>query len=614
MIFELKSKPLFSATWPKDQEYSTATSSQVEKVKRSPVSERESTNYLPDDSSGSGERSSNAEGSGIHVLKDFMLSEKIAKGLKGDPGRNGNKFHKLYIDNKRKHDKLLETRTKNNNNAPKSSSGSSPLKGDTGIISSHSQNSHSLDSDASEKSELNTNSGVLDKLSEIENKRKDILTNFDASQREGSGNSGNYEQTAERNINLSGKEGLSEAYEKHRKLYEELSRFFPNKNKQSVDVIAPTLRPKRQYFEEYDEGNYEVYPTDENDDENDEETDEELDDSKEAVAGTFALLETGDNFEGAPRSRRDIDAVVDQGEKRKLSPYPSKTYDDYTTEGPLSQPVEKLYDGKSPGSGNREPTTNKLQKLSSGNGPEDNLSLSEADYERKKNEYLMKEFGPGVITAGNMHDTDLEYGESGYFKDPMNNIQSHEDNANKLASKTVQKSDKSPHLDAAKINMKGPKIGTDPGIPANFEPEKYTGEQRKQQQKQMHKKKKGQRKYRKEGKDIEGMKEAPEWKNDRHKKVKQVSDLGGKTSSQDQKMIHKTQKHGKNHKGSNVKTGEFSEQLGKIGKAKSRRKRIKLVMEKRKRKAERSLNIETWSSYNTVSRNYYFFHYKCLYS
>ena len=568
------------------------TSSEEGKVKRSPVSEQGSTNFLPDDSSGSGEGLPNAEGSGINMLKDFMLSEKKAKGLKGDPGHKGNIGHKPKIDNIRKHDKLLEIMT-NQDNSPENSPESNKLKGDTGIISSHPQSLRS-----SKNSSINTNSGVLDNLSRVENERKEILSNFDASQREGSGSSGNYEQAAHRKLSGTAEkeEVHKEVYEKHRKLYEELSQFFPNGNQRSIGTDELSIRPKRNRIDDSDGGDYEIYSAEQFDDEDDNEgNDEELDDSEEGLAKAFAVIDSGENFEYAPRSRRNVDEAVDQGMKRKISPYPSQKYDEYAIEVASANPVEVMYDGKSAGSSYKEPTINSLQKLSAEKGSDDQMSLTDPVYERQKNEYMKKEFGSGLEATGQTENSESGSGGSGNVIGLISKSQSQEP-----SSKIVQKSESSSHVDAAKINMKGPKIGTDPGRPAYLEPERYNEEQHTQQQKQMHKKKKGKRKYRNEGKDIEGIKEAQEWKNDGRKKIKHVSDQGGKISH-DEKVVHKMQKHGKKHKGSGVKTGEFSEQLEKIGKAKSRRKRIKLVMEKRKRKAERSLNSETWGPRKKVS-------------
>ena len=527
-----------------------------------------------------------------------MLSEKKAKGLKGDLGSNKDHPHKPKTHNLRKHDKLLKVVTSSrslgtsSNSIPKHSK----LKGDNGKILSKSEKSL-IDLAASRNSKMSTNSGVLDKLTKIEKARKEILTNFDASQREGSGSSGDGEETAQKTTNLSNKENVPpEVYEKHRKLYEELSQFFPNGNHHPMGIDVTSIRPKRHRIEEFDDGNYEIYPVEQNDDENDEENDEELENTEDGFARDFALVENDDDdFVPIPRSRRDIDVSTGHEMKRKLSPDPSKKYDEYAMQTASSKPIEVLYDGKRPGSYYQEPTSNNLQKLSSDEELEDEASLSDPVYERQKEAYLKTELGSGMTTIEQPQKLGSRSDESSAIVSPSHNLQIQENKTNKFSSTMAQKSESSPHVDTAKINMKGPKIGTDPGLPANLQAEKYAEEGHDHQQRQMHKKKKGKKRYRKQGKDIEGINDKSNWKGNGRKAVKQISHLGSK-STQDQKIMHKAQKHRKNSKGTKVQTGEFSEQLGKAGKAKSRRKRIKLVMEKRKRKAERSLDGEAWDS------------------
>ena len=530
-----------------------------------------------------------------------MLSEKKAKGLKGDLGGNTDYSHKPKTHNLRKHDKLTKVVT--SSRSPEISSNKIPktkkLKGDDGKMLSKSQKSL-IDLAASRNSKLSTNSGVLDKLTKIEKARKEILTNFDASQREGSGSSGDGEETDEKKTNLSDKKNVpTEVFEKHRKLYEELSQFFPNGNHQPMEKDMTSIRPKRHRIEEFDDGNYEIYPVEQYDDENDDENEEELENTGDGLAKDFAPIENDDDdFVHAPRPRREIDVSIDVSTghemKRKLSPDPSKKYDEYTMQAASSKPIEVLYDGKHTGSYYQEPISSNLQKLSSNEGFEDQTSLSDPVYERQKEAYLKAELGSGM-TIEQTQKLGSGSGEPSAVVKPSSNVQLQENMTNRFSSMIVQKAKSSPRVDTAKINMKGPKIGTDPGLPSNLEAEKYVEEEHDHQQKKMHKKKKGKKKYRKQGKDIEGIHEKSNWNGGGRKAVKEISDLGSK-STPNQKVTHKAQKHHKNSKGTKVKTGEFSEQLEKAGKAKSRRKRIKLVMEKRKRKAERSLDGETWNS------------------
>ena len=611
---------IFLEIWPQDQTHSTMTRIQV---KRSPASKRGLPKTLPEESSGSGENSETAEGSGINMLKDFMISENKAKGPKGDSGYKHRNAEKAKINNMRKHDNLLHEMmgVDNSESQPENNPKNTRLKGDNGKVLSHSEKKwlHSFFGHdvlhGDKNTEINTNAGVLDKLNHIEEERKQILTNFHASQREESSGSGNYEQSSlgeTKTKNTAKNEKVpSQVYEKHRQLYEELSQFFPNGNHQSLASETSSLRAKRHRIEEFDDVGYDLNPdVDYDDDDVDEEASDEETDyddlGQESLAREIAANEADEEYGGMSRSRRSSEDIVDKGFKRKVSPDPAKNYDDYDKEATSPRPMEVPYENQKIALSYQEPTSNNLEKISSEKSFEDQSNLADPAYERKKSKYLEIELGSG-LPVGRSDYSGLESGESGNFRAPIKSSYLQGNSAKGVSFKAAQKSvsakikGENSRLDTAKINMKGPKIGTDPGRP--IEAEKYVEEEKQQVHKHMHKKKKGKKKYQK--KDKEGVKERTEWRNNGHKNVKEVADLGGKGN---QEIGHVKHEHGKEVKGLKSKTGEFSEQLGRIGKAKSRRKRIKLVMEKRKRKAERSLNGETWGSNKKVSMLCHYVH------
>ena len=584
-----------------------------EEVKRSSDRERGATNNQSEDFSGSGESSATAEGSGINMLKDFMLSEKKAKKAKGDPGYKQFSTDRAKIDNKRKNDKLIQVMKSNENSELQDDrkSMNTRLKGDNGNVLSHSERKwlHSffghnvLHADTSARTSTNTE--VIDKLSHIDDERKQILRKFESSQRESSGASGNYEHQVQSNGKMLEK-FPPQMYEKHQKLYEELSQFFPNRNHDSTEMEESSLRPKRHRVEKYDESDDESYPIEIYNDNDEGENDNDVEDDygRKMFAAAIDLGDYYDEFEGTPRSRRTVDEVSDF--KRKISPSADQKYDEYEKGTASSQPVEVPYEKQKLTVSYKEQMTNNIEKMSPQNAFEDRASLHEADYERKKNEYLRKAFGSGfqIESAGNTDYSGSESGNggSGNFHGLIE--KSEKGTSDEALSFTTGKKSEpkqSRIADAAKINMKGPKIGTDPGRPAYLEGERYL-EEDQGPRKELHNRKKKHRKYHKESNHVESQKEPSIHRNEGRKNVKQVSHLK-ENALGDSKQVHMGKMKGKNSKGAGSEIGDssYSEQLGKVGKAKSRRKRIKLVMEKRKRKAERSLNMESWSSKSMVN-------------
>lgn len=544
-----------------------------------------------------------------------MLSEKKAKGPKGDKGVMKNEAHQAKIDNMRKHDKLLQIMTNDDSSESQieNKAKNSRLKGDNGKVLSHSEKKwlHSFFGHdplhANENQKMSTNSQVLDKLSKIDEERKQILTKFDSSQREGSGVSDQDEEQNQGNENETDELGKvpKQVYEKHQRLFEELSQFFPSRNHHLSEKSS--IRPKRHRLEEYDESNYELYPDEIYDDENEDEDNEELDDDNADEQVEFARAidpsEYNDEFDSLTRSRRSLDDSTDNQLKRKLSPNPSENFDEYGRGASSLRPEEVPYDSQKQIVSYKEATVNSVFKVSSEKATEEEMNQPDPVYERQKLEYLKKEFGSGMTINSGEEEDNLGprsgNGQSDIRYSPVTRSSLKENNSAKTLHASQDNSARvtAKGIEAAKINMKGPKIGTDPGRPVYMMTEKYNEEKEKHKDKLNRKKKK--KKYKEQTNGMDDLEGQTELKNDEDKTRKKVSDLG-EEMREEQKSVHVGKTGEKTAKGTKSGESKFSQPLGKIGKAKSRRKRIKLVMEKRKRKAERSLNGDLWSPPNKV--------------
>ena len=667
-----------------DQQSATSTRSIDSKVKRSTDdSKRDLTKNPPEEFSGSGESpktDKDAEGSGMNMLKDFMLSEVKAKGPKGDPGRKLSTFDKNYVSNMRKHGNINKHEfDKYIGVVSQTEPAIHKLKGDNGVKLVRSDKKrlhsffgddvvHSRDSTPNKSPKISQkfsgNSDVIKHLKKVDEDRRKILTSFDKSQREGSGESGDnssgdttiHDFHAENDQNPSDK--AMKDYEKHRKLFQELSQFFPG-DKNRLTETEQNLRPKRNHFEEVDNWNNDDPP-----EEYDADEEEAYDDSDNYEAEGFVRdvggREIYDEFDRMPRYRRDIESAPGNsrtsktGTKRKLNPYPTPKYDEYEKSESAATPSEVPYDQQKSGLNYHEPADSSLRQISNKDDKGENMEQKEMENQRMKDEYEHQIFGltsegsgsgSGEYTSDTktsngdeMHEVTESSDEEGsgvqfgHVKSnsgsmnsyngkpignsnhgPTNGLYLKDDGGSgthkstliqasvKLANQNTNSQTTSQHL-----NMLGPKVGTDQGKP---KPE--TGVKTWTAEKH-HKNGKRKRKHQKKVKDGLNLKQQAQLNTQTEGKQNAAPNLKFAAPNQ-QKLAPKQRKIATNQLdlsrpqqakvGLNLtkvnvdsKTPKFSTQLGKIGEAKSRRKRIKLVMEKRKRKAARSLGNDNFSS------------------
>eukprot|EP00112_Aurelia_sp_Birch-Aquarium-sp1_P010958 Seg2316.3 transcript_id=Seg2316.3/GoldUCD/mRNA.D3Y31 product="hypothetical protein" protein_id=Seg2316.3/GoldUCD/D3Y31 len=673
--------------WPTDQQSATSTRSIEANVKRSiDDSKRDLTNNPPEEFSGSGESpktDKDAEGSGMHMLKDFMLSEVKAKGQKGDPGRKQSTLKENHHSNMRKHGNINKHEfDKNHEIASKTGHTSHKLKGDNGDDSSRNDkkklhsffgddvvNSRDSTPNKSRKisEKLPANSDVIKHLRRVDEERRKILTSFDKSQKEGSGESGDHssdetttnEFHAENDQNPSDK--TTKDYEKHRQLFQELSQFFPG-DKNRLAETEQNLRPKRNHLEEMDSWNNDDPP-----EEYDENEEEDYDDSDhyetEGFVKDISDNEIYDEFDSMPRYRRDVESAQGNsrtsktGTKRKLNPYPTPKFDEYGNSESAATPSEVPYDQQKSGLNYHEPADNSLRQISNKDDKGENMEQKEIEYQRMKEEYEhqifgLKSQGPGSGSGEYTSDTRTSHADEmqqvtessdedgsgvqfNHVKGNSGSVDSHngkpkgnrkvgptnilylkDDSGSGThkstlteASPKVTDQDTNSQTAAQHLNMLGPKVGTDQGKPKpGTEVKTWTEEKH-------HKNGKRKRKHHKKAKDELNSQQQAQLNKQTERGASNLKyaapnqqklvpkegyvptnkvDLS-KTKPQEAKAeLNLTKVH------VHSKTPTFSTQLGKIGEAKSRRKRIKLVMEKRKRKAARSLGTDSFNWHKDI--------------
>ena len=666
-----------------DQQSATSTRSIEAKVKRSTNdSKRGLTKNPPEEFSGSGESKKidqDAEGSGMNMLKDFMLSEVKAKGRKGDPGRKQSTFDKNHVSNMRKHGNINKHEfDKDIEIASQTEPKTHKLRGDNGLnlVRSDKKSLHSFFGDdvvhsrdstpfksPKNSQKFSANSDVIKHLNKVDEDRRKILTSFDKSQREGSGESGDnssgeitkHDFHAEKDENPSDK--TMKDYEKHRQLFQELSQFFPG-DKNRLAETEQNLRPKRNHLEEVDNWNYDDPP-----EEYDADEEEAYDDSDHNEAEGFARdigdHEIYDEFDSLPRYRRDIESAQGNsrtsktGTTRKLNPYPTPKFDEYEKSESAATPSEVPYDQQKSGLNYHEQTDSSLRQISNKDDKGENMEQKEMEYQRMKEEYEYQIFGlksegsgsgSGVYTSDTktsnrdeMHEVTESSDEEGsdiqvdHVKNnsgsvnsyngkpkgnrnhrPTNGLYLKDDSGSGThkstliqASAKLSNQNTNSQTTAQHLNMLGPKVGTDQG-----KPKPGTGLKTWTHEKH-HKNGKRKRKHHrkvKDGLDIQRQAQlntqveskqggAPNLKYAAPNQQKWAPKQGKIATNQVDLSRPQQAKVGLNltEVNANSKTPQFSTQLGKIGEAKSRRKRIKLVMEKRKRKAARSLGNDNFS-------------------